>query len=142
MTNSSDLPSISVVIPVGGNRTNDSDRLIRCVDSIFCQDYRGEFEVVLVVDSGNEAVRKLEFLEPVSFVEFVRPSDFVGRDAIARRRLAWERAKGQVLAATGALIEWERSNASIAVEIMRTRGVEAVEGIERRSPRDKSFIGL
>jgi hypothetical protein len=142
MTNPSGLPSISVVIPIGGNRTNDSDRLIRCVNSIFSQDYRGEFEVVLVVDSGNEAVRKLEFLRPVSFVEFVRPSDFVGRDAIARRKLGWERAKGQVLAATGTLIEWERSNASIAVEIMRTRGVEAVEGIVRRSPRDKSFIGL
>ena len=142
MTHLSDLPSISVVIPIGGNRAKNGDRLIRCVNSIFRQDYRGDVEVMLVVDSDNEAVRTLDFLRPVSYAEFVRPSGFVGRDAIARRKLGWERAKGQILAATATLIEWERSNASTAVEIMRTQGVEAVEGIVRRSPGDKSFIGL
>jgi hypothetical protein len=129
---------------VGGNRTKNCEELIYCISSILHQNYAGKIEIILVVDPDNTQVKLLKssFPKSVRFLDFIRPPDFVGRDAIARRKLGWEHASGQILAATGALIQWKSSNASIAVELMQTQGIEAVDGIVRRSPDDDSFIGL
>lgn len=142
MTDHSDLPSISVVMAVGGNRADSCGEIVRGVRSILNQDYEGELEVILVVDPDNSTIRQCSLPNSVRFLNFTRPPGLKGRDANARWKFGWDHARGQILASTGAFLEWKGSNASIAVEIMRTQGVEAVDGIVRRSPGDTSFIGL
>jgi len=101
-------------------------------------------EVILVVDPNNTKIKLLRqaFPKNVMFLDFTRPPGLNGRDTRARWKFGWEHATGDILAATGVLIQWKSSNASTAVELMRTQGVEAVDGIVRRAPDDDSFIGL
>ena len=135
------FPLVSVIIPVGGTRVNDTQKLLDCVGSVFHQDYPN-FEVILVIDSSNFTVRNLRFPCTVTFVEYNRPANGIGRDERERYLQGWDHAKGQILALTGVSLTWEPDVIETALEIIRNEHVEAVDGISKRKKGDNRFLTL
>lgn len=132
-------PSISVVIPVGGNRTGALERIRGCVESVLAQDYPGRLEAILVVDAGSP-LADLRFSRPVRIVEYVRPASLEGRDARFRWAAGWRAADTELLASTGTSLVWAPDVARTAVERMRAAEAEAIDGIVRRRPDDRRFV--
>jgi|GEM_PF-2830348 len=129
------LPLVSVVIPVGGNRTHAVRSLFACVEAILGQGYPN-VEVLLIIDPENVAVRDMCFSHPdqVRLVPYQRPPGSVGRDTILRFTHGWDCANGQILASTGVSLVWSPGTIHTAMLLMRETGVQAVDGILRRLP--------
>jgi len=136
-----EFPLVSVIIPVGGTRVNDTQKLLDCVSSVCHQGYPN-LEVILVIDPSNSTVRNMRFPCPVTFVEYHRPPNGIGRDEKERYLLGWDHAKGQILAITGVCLTWEPDVVETALEIIRNEHVEAVDGISKRQKGDKRFLAL
>lgn len=139
-----DCPKVSVVIPVGGNRTKDIEKLHVCVRSIAEQDYqRKKLEIILVIDEDNQSVIEHDFGFPVRLVRFVRDPNAFGRDTNARAVAGWDAATGSVLAFTGVSIVWPRDLIKTALSIMYEQKVYAVDGITRVMPNHaESLLGM
>lgn len=133
-------PLISIVIPVGGNRSSDIYRLTQCLMALSAQTYHC-LEVILVIESDNDAVKKLSLPDNVCLVDFCRPPEFQGRDTVSRLRCGWAAAHGGILAATNVTIIWPPNLVAKALALLN-QGHQAVDGITRRVPEDRSFIGL
>jgi len=137
----SGYPLVSVVIPVGGTRVNDKENLLNCVRSICKQTYPN-MEIILVIDPSNTAVRSIPFPCPVTFVEYHRPVNGVGRDEKERYLWGWGHATGKIFALTGVSLTWETNVVETALEIMRKEHVEAIDGITKRQKGDNRFLAL
>ncbi|OGD79737.1 hypothetical protein A2368_03930 [Candidatus Collierbacteria bacterium RIFOXYB1_FULL_49_13] len=136
------VPMVSVVIPVGGNRSNHLDKMDRCIESIMMQGYPN-LEIILVIDPDNFAVLDHEFVYPVRLIAFERDSRAVGRDTIARAVAGWDVAHGEILGLTGVSLVWREDLLDRAMGMLLERGVAAVDGVTRRLPDgDRRFMAM
>jgi len=133
---------VSVVIPVGGSRVKDVEKLTACVESIANQDYLGEIEILLVVDPDNKTIKDLTFPGNVRFVDFHRLTVDKNRDTNARRKKGLMQAKGEILGVTGVSMVFPKDTVAKAIALMNAWGVEAVDGVSVKMPDDNSFFAL
>jgi dolichol-phosphate mannosyltransferase len=91
---STDLPPVSVVIPVRDSATT----LRRAVFSVLEQDYRGTVEVIVVGSPGESSWAAIDDqIEAGAVRAYEIEVDAAGRDTCAKRTLGFTRASGQVL---------------------------------------------
>jgi hypothetical protein len=107
-----------------------------------CKQTYPNLEIILVIDPSNSVVRRIHFPCPVTFVEYHRPVNGVGRDEKERYLQGWDHASGQVLALTGVSLIWETNVVETALEIMQEEDVDAVDGITKRQKGDNRFLAL
>jgi putative flippase GtrA/glycosyltransferase involved in cell wall biosynthesis len=141
----SSAPKVGIVVPV-----RNSGRTIRgCLTSLLTQRYP-DFQVYLV-GSPREEDKTFEQIEDfldhprLTWIEWQRPPGWKGRDANDKRWLG-----AQTAVAEGAtIIAFTDSHVAVpprwiekAVSLLRHKSVDAVAGVSRRHPTDRSLAGL
>lgn len=126
-------PSVTVIVPVKDRPSTIRD----AVESLLRQDYKGEYDVVLIGDVNDPtwgAISDLVDDTHLRKIEVVVPARIIGQDASYKRNFGVEASTGTILAFTD-------SDAIVPTHWLRT-GVTELYRAASRSPQTQAVSGL
>lgn len=126
---------LSVIIPVKGNATT----IHLTVETLLAQQFRGTFEVIVVVDRadpGYEALKDLVGHPQLVIIHPDKKFPFSGRDANWRRTIGLRAAKGDIRALTDADMFFAPDWIQRGADLLSKQGLQCVAGIMRSAYQD------
>jgi len=130
------FPSISIIIPC----RNEKDFIVKCLDSIFANDYPAEKREVLVIDGMSEDGTREVLKKYIASHPSVKMIDNPKKITPSALNLGIKNAKGEVIIRMDAHASYQKDYIKKCLKYLKDYGADNVGGVVKTLPAQNTIV--